>query len=301
MRDSLKQLISDTIIFEYSLPNKDKDIKNVHFSTTTDECYSISNNEDLVKIIYNSILEYSYDEFDFGLESYNNMLYSALKTKLRFNENSDDETKIRYGFYGEVLLHCILHKLYKTNCLISRGYFYNPLENSETKGYDAYHIIKNNSTEELELWFGEVKFRIDQNDSIRSVMQNITNAISNEYLGKNILAMVNHKDKLKNDDDRIKTIINKWELNPEINIITELKNNNMILVYPVYIVYDKLQKDYDACIKSAISYIEENYTDIQFNIDLKYKIFFIFMPIDGVMNVKKEVLEWIKQKKPVMS
>ena len=104
MRDSLKQLISDTIIFEYSLPNKDKDIKNVHFSTTTDECYSISNNEDLVKIIYNSILEYSYDEFDFGLESYNNMLYSALKTKLRFNENSDDETKIRYGFYGEVLL-----------------------------------------------------------------------------------------------------------------------------------------------------------------------------------------------------
>ena len=34
-------------------------------------------------------------------------------------------------------------------------------------------------------------------------MQNITNAISNEYLGKNILAMVNHKDKLKNDDDRI--------------------------------------------------------------------------------------------------
>lgn len=300
MRDSLKQLISSTIILEYSLPNEEKNIKRVSFSTSDDDCYSVSDTNNLVEIIYNSILEYSYDEFNFGQEAYNVMLFSALKTKLNFDENANDETKLKYGFYGEVLLNCILHGIYKTNCLISRGYFYNPLENSETKGYDAYHIVKKENTEDIELWFGEVKFRKNSQDSIRSIMQNITKAISNEYLEKNIFAMVNHKDKLKNDDAKIKTIITKWEQNPKIKIIDELKNNKMTLVYPVFLIYDKLGHDYDTCIKNAINYMEENYTNIKFDINVPYKIFFIFMPINDVINVKKEVLEWIKQKKSVM-
>lgn len=300
MRDSLKQLISNTIIFKYSLPNKEKNIRKVFFSTLNDDCYSISDTNNLVKIIYNSILEYSYDEFNFGQETYSDMLFSALKTKLKFDENANDETKLKYGFYGEVLLNCILHGFYKTNCLISRGYFYNPLENSETKGYDAYHIIKNKDTEEIELWFGEVKFRKSSQESIRSIMQNITKAISNEYLKKNIFAMVNHKDKLKNDDAKIRAIINKWEQNPKIKIIDELKNNNMTLVYPVFLIYDKFGHGYDTYIKNAINYIEANYTNIEFDIDVPYKIFFIFMPIDDVIKVKKDVLEWIKLKKSVM-
>ncbi len=300
MRDSLNQLISSTIIFEYSLPNQEKNIKKVSFSTLKDDCYSISNTNDLVKIIYNSILEYSYDEFNFGQEEYENMLFSALKTKLKFDENANDETKLKYGFYGEVLLNCVLNGFYKTNRLISRGYFYNPLENSETKGYDAYHILKNTTTGQLQLWFGEVKFRARQNDSIKSVMQNITKAISNEYLEKNIFAMVNHKDKLKNDDAKIKAIITRWEKNPKIRIIDELKNNNMTLVYPIFLIYDEIGHNYDICIRKVINYIEKNYKNIKFNINVPYEIFFIFMPINDVTNVKKEVLKWIKQKKSVM-
>ncbi len=45
---------------------------------------------------------------------------------------------------------------YGTDILVSRGYFYNPLEKSETKGYDSYHMFQNEN--DLELWFGEAKF-----------------------------------------------------------------------------------------------------------------------------------------------
>lgn len=301
MRQALSDLITNTIIYEYSLPDKGKNIEQVHLSTVPDECFSVCDTSKLVEIIYNAILDYSYDEFNLKPEAYQGLLFAALKTKLKFNKNASQITKIKYGFYGEVLLYCILCKKYNTNCLISRGYFYNPLENEETKGYDAYHIIENVENKALELWFGEVKFHIKHETAIASVMKNIDKALSDSYLEKNLLAMINHKDKINFDNNKIKEILNKWSLNPEIKLIDELKNNNMKLIYPVYLIYDKNNCNYDDCIKNAIKYIKDNYETINANLSIPYQVFFIFMPIEDVKKVKEDTIQWIEEKKPVLS
>ena len=65
----------------------------------------------------------------------------VIKTKLKYNEKDSSQTKLQYGFYGEVLLDLFLRNYFHTDVLIARGYFYSPLENSEPKGFDAFHII----------------------------------------------------------------------------------------------------------------------------------------------------------------
>lgn len=300
MRKALSDLINSTIIYQYSLPNIEKKIQKVHFSTECDRCYAVRDNSSLIELIYNSIIDYSFDEFSLTMDSYKTLLAKALKIKLKFNDNASQTSKLKYGFYGEVLLYSLLHKLYGANCLISRGYFYNPLENEETKGYDAYHIIENIKENVVELWFGEVKFHIKHDSAVRSVMTNINKALSDKYLETNILAMVEYKDKIKDKNSKIKAIIEKWESNPEIKIVDELKNNNMILIYPIYIIFDMNKYSYDDCIKTIVKYIKDNYQSINPVLTIDYKLFFIFMPIQNVKQVKEEVLKWIEEKKPVL-
>lgn len=300
MRKSLCKLIEDTIIFEYSLPNAEKGIERVHFSTNDDDCFSVANKESLVSIIYNSILDYSFQEFDLNKESYKNLLVKAFRTKFKYNANASEESKLRLGFYGEVLLHSLLNKLYGTNCLICRGHFYNPLNNNETTGYDCYHLIENINEQKIELWFGEVKFYINPESAVKKVMENIDKALSDKYLETNLIAMLEHKDKITNDKSILKKIIEKWEENPEIIISDELKNNNISLVYPIFVIYDLNKALYDDSIKNIVEYIKNNH-NISPSLSINYKLFFIFMPIQNVKEVKEEVLKWIEEKKPVLS
>ena len=63
MRETLRNLISKTLFFEYSLPNekiKDK----IKISMYSDDCFSYSSDSDLSELIYQSILDYSYNEFE---------------------------------------------------------------------------------------------------------------------------------------------------------------------------------------------------------------------------------------------
>lgn len=80
-----------------------------------------------------------------------------------------------------------MYALSKLNAkpVISRGYFYNPLESAETKGYDSYHLIEQNGVSEL--WFGEVKFRNTHSSGVNSALDSIEKAISDEYLSSNFL------------------------------------------------------------------------------------------------------------------
>ena len=300
MREALSQLIENTIVYEYSLPNVEKGIERVHFSTNNDDCFSATDKESLVSIIYNSILDYSFQEFDLTPDSYKSLLTKALRTRFKFDTNDTQRAKLKYGFYGEVLLHTLLLKMYGTKCLICRGYFYNPLNNSETTGYDAYHIIENIDEQKIELWFGEVKFYINPKTAIDKIMGNIDKALSNEYLENNIIAMQDHKDKITNDKSKLRNIIDKWDKNPNINIVNELKDNNISLVYPIFIIFDMNNKSYDDCIKNVVSYIKDNYKTINTSLSTDYKLFFIFLPIQNVKEVKEEVLKWIEEKKPVL-
>lgn len=271
MRNTLLNLIKQTIIFKYSLPNHAKSFSKVSVSTQDDKCFSVIDLENLKEIIYNSVIEYSFNEFDLKPEDYTNLYERALKQKIKFNEDAEAETKKKYGFFGEVLLYSMLYVLFDSRPLISRGYFYSPLENSETKGYDSYHLIERDGS--VELWFGEVKFHQSYKRGIDDIFGRensskglsagwkIEKALSDNYLNNNIITIVSRKNDFNISNSTIETIISSWEKKPRINIAEELNKYNAKLVYPVLVLY-KGSLDYDKNIKDALEYINESYGKI---------------------------------------
>lgn len=299
MRKELLDLINNTIVFKYDLPNNTLGIERAIFSSENDKCYLSTSNDSLAEIIYNSIIEYSFNEFDIEGKDYKKLHTIALKAKLKYNEHATEQSKISYGFHGETILFCILYGILNIKPVISRGYFYNPLESSETKGYDSYHLIENNGI--TELWFGEVKFRNTYNSGIKSALESIEKAISDDYLSNNFLAIINFKNSFNVTGTKIETIINQWEEAPQIDIIEEIKKHDLKLIYPIVILYDLNVQGYDKSIINAINYLNQNYSTKSFNLSIPYSIYFIWLPVDQVRDIKTTVIEWIESKKQLIS
>jgi len=299
MRQALIELIQKTIIYEYDLPNPTKGVGRTIFSTENDHCYSAKDCNAIAEIMYNSIIDYSFNEFELVGKDLDAMHSVALKTKLKYNPDADDAAKIKYGFFGETLLYSILMIIYGARPLVARGYFYNPLESSETKGYDSYQLVENNG--QVELWFGEVKFHANHTSGIDSVMANIDKALSDRYLETNVLAIHNHKNNLNIPGSLIESILDAWESSPTINIVQQIIKYNMVLVYPVLILYQHDGSHYDINVKKIPDYIAANYTPKSFGISVPHKIFFIILPLDKVKEIKQNVIQWIESKKPVIS
>ena len=297
MREKLKELVENTIIFKYELPNFEHDIERTCISTQNDGCYFCNDNKDLVNIIYNSVIEYSYESFPDNLEILQNMHSAALCNKLKYSEQNENETELQYGFFGEVLLCSFLVALYGKDSFIARGRFFEPMEDSETKGYDCYHIFENNN--QTELWFGEVKFHQSHNNAINSVMNSINKALSCEYLERTFYSIDNKIEAIKPNADLIIEMLLNWKFNG-INIIDQVKKYNMKLVYPILLVYGANTKGYESNITKVINYIKTNYDNFVCDLDIPYSIFFILLPINEVKDVKDEVIKWIKEKKPLL-
>ena len=299
MRQSLKDLIDKTIIFQYSIPHDNKKIDGINLCNYKDDCYDYSSNEDLVQLIYNSIIEYSFNEFEMTKYDYSTLFSRALVTKLKYKEWQDETTKIKYGFYGEVILYAMLHHIYGANPIISRGYFYNPLENSETKGYDSYHLIEEDG--KIELWFGEVKFRDTLMSGAKSAIEGLDKALTDNYLETNILAMDNHRNDFVISGSLIETVLESWRENPSIKIIDEVRKYNMTLVYPVLLIYPDKESDFDKKIRNTVNKINKKFKKKSYRLSINYKLFFIFLPVTNVKKIKQEVIEWIESKKPLLS
>lgn len=295
MRKSLLDLIEKTIIYKYDLPNNTAGIFSTIYSTENDRCYTTIDKNDIAEIIYNSIIEYSFNEFDLTNKSYEALHSAALINKLKYNPIAEEETKIKYGFFGEVLLYSILTVMFKAKPLIARGYFYNPLENSETKGYDSYQLIENAGL--TELWFGEVKFHINYTSGIKSVLENIDKALSDGYLTKNVLEIHNHKNNLNIAGSKIESILKDWETNPSIIIADEIKKHKIKLVYPILLLYEEDKSGYDNNIKKIPEYIKKNYVPKTFSLSVDHSVFFILVPIKEIKEIKLNVIQWIESKK----
>ena len=130
MRSSLLNLITKTVVYKYSLPNPALNLYKSEHSTRDDDCYESLDDKKLSEIIYNLIIEYSFNEFEITKNTYENLFKIALQIKLKYDENYDESQKLKLGFYGEVLLYGILYSKYNSKPLISRGYFYSPSENN---------------------------------------------------------------------------------------------------------------------------------------------------------------------------
>ena len=298
MRNDLLNLINNIITLKYSLPNISLKLEKSIHSTRNDDCYESMDDEKLSEIIYNLLIEYSFNEYELNRNSYANLLQIALQTKLKYNQDYSETQKIKFGFYGEVLLYGMLYAKYNSKPLISRGYFYSVSGASETAGYDCYHLVEHDN--KTELWFGETKFMNSFSACISSVFKNINKALSTDYLcERNLLAIIGQKDRIALKGSKIERIISNWEKNPEIKTLrAEIVKYNLELVYPIFLTSTQLST-YEKTIKHIIKKV--NTKTINTDLTIPCTIFFIFLPVSNSFDIKRRVIQWIESKKVPLS
>ena len=300
MRKSLKDLIDKSIVLEYKLPVDKAEVRipRIHISTESDHCLrQIGTNTDIARLIYDGIVEYAYNDSEIDLTKINNLQKRALLSKLKYNPEANQKNQLAYGFHGEVLLHLILVYYYKANKAIARGYMFSALENAETKGYDSYLMVEENS--KVYMLFGEAKFYLSgYNDSLKKIFDNIDKALSDKYLNRNFISMDNQYEHI-NPNSRIKTIINVWRENPLINMAEEARKHNMHMVYPMLIIFDNKANTYDELILEVVSYIRNKFGGVHPSLSIPYSLFFILFPVGDSRDIKLKVLQWINQQLPV--
>lgn len=228
------------------------------------------------------------------------MFLKAFNSKFKYNYSSSDLAKRKLGIYGESLLYAILIHFYKTDTLVSRGYFYDIQKKSEVTGYDAFHLIQREN--EIELWFGETKFYEDCISAIDKVFSNIGKAISDDYLvNTNFTTILQKKGNILDKESKLFKILDKWDKCIIESLEKELIENHIKLVYPVLITFNKINSDYNETIRTAIKHINDKYSHLKFeNISVDYSIFFILMPIEDVKASKETIIKWIDRKEPLM-
>ena len=127
MRASIQNLIKNSIFIECTLPNTEHSICKTKYTTAEDFCLTKSSDDSIAQIIYNNIVEYAIGEFDIDYNNLDEEQCRAIAENLKFDEDANYTSKLRYGFYGEVLLYSLLINLFSSDVLISKGYFYSSL------------------------------------------------------------------------------------------------------------------------------------------------------------------------------
>jgi len=301
VRESLKNVIKNAIIFECRLPDKASGLDKSCLSFYGDECFRNDDNMALSSVIYNGIVEYAINQYKIKYDELDLEQMRVLIKNIRYNSGAEQAEKLKYGFYGEILLDLILRYFMKTTVLIARGYFYSVLENSEPKGFDAFHVMEQDG--KLELWFGEAKFHQDYKQAIKQVLEKIHISLSDQYVGRNLIALFDWRDRFTIPSSKIDDLLSAWETNPSINIVTEMNAHNMRFIYPVFIAYEKVDAtSYHNNIGGCIEYIKKLTAELGVSIPASFdcRLFFIFLPITDVKKVKECVIEWIEARKPLM-
>ena len=303
MREALEHVIRNAILFEYALPNLEQGIEKSCISSQNqnDICLNNSNSQEISKIIYNGIVEFAINEFRIDCSQLQKEQLRVIHSRIRYREDARADVKLKYGFFGEVLLDLILRVFLGTRVLIARGYFYSPIEKSEVKGFDAFHLMERDG--KTELWFGEAKFYESPRKAITSVLEKIATSLSDEFLDKNLLAIITEADNISNSNDQFSSLLEAWRDNPRIALPQEIANREMRLVYPIFIAYQKNKTDhYHQSIKSCIEYIASECLHLKISISASfdYRLFFIFLPLADVKQIKETVLKWIDSQEPLI-
>ena len=139
MREALKNAVQSAILFECQLPHQESGLGKSCLSSQNDICFNNTDPQEIAKVIYNGIVEFALNEYEINYDDLEREQRRAILSRIRYNPTADNSAKLKYGFYGEVLLDLILRVFLQTSVVAARGYFYSPIENSEAKGFDAYH------------------------------------------------------------------------------------------------------------------------------------------------------------------
>ena len=294
MRQSLINFFKNTVVLKYTLPNQQLGIdKSIYTTIDNDYCYQVDNDDKLVELIVNSIVDYSFNDRELVNKDIIKKHFSAIRSRLRYENDDDIDTKEKYGFYGEVLLNLMLRLNFGTNSIIAKGYFYDILAPEENKGFDSFHIIE--TANQLQLWFGEVKFHQTYQSALESIFKNIEKAISDNYFSCNLLAMENKQNSLNVVGSKLSEILEVLSDDPNVVIADLLQTYSMKLVYPIFILC-ATPRNYNYTIKSIIDKIRDEYGNKNLSIGFEYDIFFILLPVNNVKQIKMNVIQWIAQR-----
>lgn len=234
MRHSLIDLVKKTIILKFNLPYGT--INRTSISSLDDFCYETKSNEELAELIYYSIVDYCLNNSEINLTDLNADQKFSIKNRLRYDENDDESTKLKYGFFGECLLNVILNVHFHTDKIIARGLLYSATNKRETTGYDCFHIIHSPNNSLIELWLGEVKMHLSFSSALETILTNLSNALSYKYLDSNFSVIFNREKDIDNQLTSLKFInlIKKWknnQLNLKNEIINKLSKDSLSNVY----------------------------------------------------------------------
>lgn len=301
MREALKRAVHNAILLEYKLPHKANGLDKSCLSSQSDVCFSNSDPREISKIIYNGIVEFAINEYEIDYTALEREQRKAILSRIRYDSAASDATKLKYGFYGEVLLDLILRVFLKTSVLAARGYFYSPIENSEAKGFDAFHLMERAGN--IDLWFGEAKFYLKYKSAITPVLEKLSTSLSDGYLNRNLLAIIDERTHISTHNAQLEELLNSWEENPDINLSEEIKDRGIRLIYPIFIAYEKDDSDqYHQSIKKCIEHIASEYTRLNIVIpaSFDYRLFFIFLPLSDVKQIKENVIKWIDSQEPLI-
>lgn len=309
MRKELEDLVKNSLLIKYTLPTNfinntgvEEAIKISDLTTSGKNEYCLEGSDNNIsRIIYNGIIEFAVNEFEIDYHNLEVEQRKVIKSKIRYNENSSQAEKLKYGFYGEVLLDLLLRTYFDTKVLLARGYFYSPLENSEAKGFDAFHLMENNNN--LQLWFGEAKFYQSFNNAIQTVIKKLNSSFSNNYLEKHMVAIINEKSNISNSNGILDTIISAWEQDPDIILVNELTKYKVELVYPIFVAYQKSPPhSYEESVIDCIDKINKSLITFPYSptVSINVSIFVMLLPVENSNQIKEEVIEWIETREPLI-
>ena len=301
MRKALEIAVKQAICFECQLPHTDSGVNNSCLSTMPDLCFKNQDPQDIANIIYNGIVEFAINEYKIDYDNIEIEQRKTILKNIRYNCNAPLQTKLKYGFYGEVLLDLILRCFLETKVILARGYLYSPIENSEVKGFDAFHLIERNDN--LDLWLGEAKFYISYKKPITDVLEKIEKSLSNDYINRNLITLIDWRDRFTTTSTKLSSLLDSWEENPEINLAEEMKKHNIRITYPIFIAYQqKNSHQFHESINVCIEHILTESKKLTFPLltSFDYHLFFIFLPLSAVKCIKESVVKWIDSKKPLI-
>ena len=302
MRHSLNNLFQQTIIMQYKLPYRNNGIQipHTHVTDHSDDCLlQVASNDDIAKLIYNGIIDYSYNDYEIDSTRLDNLQIRALQSRLKYNPQASFQTQLSYGFQGEVMLYLVLDYFYHAQKAIARGHLFCPLENGETKGYDSYQMVEGDNGV-IYLFFGEAKFYIGgYKPALEKIFEKISDVLCDTYLHRNFVAMESLYQHI-NPQSRIRAIIEEWYNNPLINMGACAQLYNMQLVYPMLVIFDNKANSYDELIAEVVNHIDTEYKNVSATLTIPHHLFFMFLSVNDARYIKSKVIEWISQRQPVM-
>jgi len=237
MRKTLSDFINKTITIRYKLPTSK--ISKTSLTVTNDYCLDTTNQNDIAESIYYSIVDYCLNESEIDITKLNEHQIYAIENRLRYSNEDELDTQLKYGFFGEVLLNILLEQFFASKKIIAKGYFYSPIEKSEPKGYDSFHFFEDDSND-FEFWFGESKMYISLKTAVTSVFNNINKALSSKYYETNLRAILSRMRDI--DRTKITPLFEEIEskLKNERVILKDLiETYNIKVIYPVLFAYNE--------------------------------------------------------------